>query len=234
MFTTLSGAALYVLALFPGIAFAFAREGHRPVGRRSPLRELGSIIFVSAACDVVVSFVLLVVSFFVAPVGAALTEILRGNTDYFVEHYRVLYVGGVIAVLLATLLGWWLGSEQAGALGLDRLWRSKVDRDSSGWGAAFGLGEKARTKGDPRVIVLVGAQMKSGTWIQGQLHTFNNAGDDEARSLTLVGQLKYRPSGTDELRDVDSYGTVVLNSGDIDYLLVAYRYEHASDAIHQR
>lgn len=230
MFTTLTGAALYVLALFPGIAFAFAREGHRPVGRRSALRELAGIVLVSAVCDVVISLLLLGISFFVAPVAIALVNSLEGNTDYLVEHYRPLYGGGVAAVVLATLLGLWLGSAKASALGLDRLWRSKIDRDSSGWGIAFGLGNNG--KSSPRVTVFVGAQMKSGTWIQGQLHHFNNAGDDEtARSILLVGHLKYRPAGSTDLLNVEDFGTIVLSSDDIEYLLVGYQDELSSNDI---
>ena len=230
MFTTLTGATLYILALFPGIAFAFAREGHRPVGRRSALRELAGIVLVSAVCDVVISLVLLGISFFVAPVAIALTNSLEGNTGYFVEHYRLLYIGGVAAVVLATLLGLWLGSAQASALGLDLLWRSKIDRDSSGWEIAFGLGDNG--KSGPRVTVFVGAQMKSGTWIQGQLHHFNNAGDDEAaRSIVLVGYLKYRPAGSTALLNVEDFGTIVLGSDEIEYLLVGYQDELSSNDI---
>lgn len=69
MFTTLTGAAIYALALFPGIAFAFAREGHQPVGRRSAVRELAGIVLVSAVCDVAISMLLIAISFFVSPLA---------------------------------------------------------------------------------------------------------------------------------------------------------------------
>ena len=61
--------------------------------------------------------------------------------------------------------------------------------------------------------------------VQGQLHDFNNAGDDEDRAIVLVGRLKYRPTGTSELLDVEDFGTIVLNSGEVDYLLVGYQDE---------
>jgi hypothetical protein len=47
--TTVTGILLYIFSLFPGFAFQFARDGHRPVAKRSLLRETGTVVLVGLA-----------------------------------------------------------------------------------------------------------------------------------------------------------------------------------------
>ncbi|WP_217635027.1 DUF6338 family protein, partial [Plantibacter sp. MMLR14_011] len=53
--TSALGVAFYVFALFPGVAFIFAREGHQPAVKRSVLRETAALVFVSAVCDAIIA-----------------------------------------------------------------------------------------------------------------------------------------------------------------------------------
>jgi hypothetical protein len=82
---------------------------------------------------------------------------VSGNSDYLDKHYGEVFLFSVIALALATSLGWWLGGPQAARLGLDLFRRSQIDRDSSRWGIAFGLVTSAKDK--PRVIEQIGAQL---------------------------------------------------------------------------
>ena len=217
--------ALYVFALFPGVAFAFMSEGHRPIAKRSALRETAAVISVSVLCDSVVLLLLIAVSLFVPPLAKTLEFAFQKGDAFVASNVQWLFPSLLGLLTVATLLGAVLGSKRAYEAGLKKLWTSSlVNRDASAWGIAVALA-------DDDDKIQLGIQLKSGTWVQGQLHHFDNAGDgDPTRALVLTGELKHRPIGVADQVDVSGYGLIVVEAGEIDFLMVGYEPQSLSVA----
>jgi hypothetical protein len=214
--TTIAGIALYVFSLFPGFAFIFAREGHQPSTKRSVLRESATIILVSTICEVLLALVVVLVSVFVPEVSRVIKETAEGDFSWARNNFQWTATGIVVFLAFSTVLGFLAGSKRVHDAGLHRLWDTAlVARDSSAWGTAFNK--------YPRAKVLLGIELKSGGYVQGFLFEFDNSADrDPHRTLTLSGELKYRPAGAKELSEPTGFGLVVVEASEIEVLLVAY------------
>ena len=214
--STVLGITLYVFGLGPGLAFAFAREGHRPAAKRSVFRETAAVILVSAVCDSIVGLFAVLVSMFWPAFAAAIRALLAGNSRWLVANFQVVVLSIVAALLLASTIGFILGTKKLNDAGLGRLWdNSLVARDASAWSTSF-------TKYTDTVVHL-GIQLKSGGWLEGTLFTFDNSADPEPhRTITLTGEITYRAPGSESSSVVTGFGLVIVEAQDIEVLYVAY------------
>jgi len=212
--TTLLSVALYVFALFPGVAFGFARDGHRPAGKRSAIRETASVVFISTICNGLVAVVIAVIATRVPPVQKELEKVLLGDLSWVREHLLPSVLLLMVAIAASTALGYALGSKTAAKWGLNKLWNSGIQRDLSAWQDLF--------EPDEPVTVQVGATLKSGTWIAGTLYTFDpNPDADPHRTIVLSGELVSRPQGATTAAPIDAQW-VVIEAQDIELLMVSY------------
>lgn len=209
---SLFGVVFYVFALFPGLAFLFAREGHQPAVKRTVIRETASIVFVSVICDAVLVLLLLAVGSLWAPLGDELRNIARGDYAWVRNNPELAVVAIFAAIALTTLLGRLLGSEWAHRHGLWYVWRSSIPRDTSVWVANFASDLASGNE------VRLGIQLKSGRWITGSLYAYDN--DPEPgphRALTLTNVFTSQADDTVRLADM-----VIVEAGEIEFLQVAY------------
>lgn len=214
--TSLLGVALYVFALFPGIAFIFAREGHQPAVKRSALRETASLIFVSAICDAITAFLIVVVAHWWSDLDTRIGETLRGDLNWVRENLLLSLVALVIFAGVATAFGYAAGTQWAHEHGLKFLWNSPIPRDTSGWKALFD-----ERPNNQAAIVEVAVVLKSGGWISGILHTFDNDPDPHPhRTLTLL-QPQYRAVGVASPVILTDY--VMIEADQIELLQVMYK-----------
>ncbi len=212
--TSLWGVAFYVFALFPGIAFTFAREGHQPVVRRSAVRETATIVFISTICDAVLALIIAVAATAIQPFRAELVTILGGDLSWPARNPLWAVLAIAAAVSASTLLGYLLGSKWADRNGLRWIWKAQIPRDRSVWSTLFDTAEN--------VAVEVGVQLKSGTWIGGTLYSFDNSPEpDPHRALTLSGTLTVRTSDHPDAIAIDGTDWVVIEAGDIEFMQVA-------------
>ena len=213
--TTFAGIALYVFALFPGLAFTFVREGHRPTARRSALRETAAILVVSVICNAMVALAAIIVSFSVPAVESTIRELLADGSMYVIAHFQIAALWALGILTATTALGCLLGSKWIHELGLKWIWDSaQVSRESSAWNTEFDTGKSTD-------VVLVGVQLRGGGWIDGVLHSHDNSGDaDSTRTITLSGEIHHRPDATSEYRAIGGFGTAVVEAGDIETLFV--------------
>ncbi len=213
--TDLLGVAVYVFALFPGVAFNFAREGHRPSGKRSAIRETATVVFVSTVCNAVVALVVAVAATLIRPVGDIVLGILGGNLTWVREHLLAAVVVGIVLVAAATLLGLLLGSKAIHEKGLKLIWKSEITRDTSAWS------EVLRPK--EALQVVVGLTLKDGTWASGLLHSFDPNPDPEPhRAIILTGTIHSRAPGADQVHELIGTDWVVIEAGDIEIMQVAH------------
>ncbi|MWV75832.1 hypothetical protein C5C31_12270 [Rathayibacter rathayi] len=84
--TSALGVAFYVFALFPGVAFIFAREGHQPAVKQTALRETAALVFVSAICDAIVAVLIAVASIWWVTLRARLHELAIGDLRWAQEN----------------------------------------------------------------------------------------------------------------------------------------------------
>jgi hypothetical protein len=208
------GVAFYVFALFPGVAFVFAREGHQPSAKRSAIRETASIVFVSVICDAVLALALVLAGALWKPLQQELLHILAGDYSWGQQNPAIAVVAVFVAIALTTLLGSFLGSEWAHDHGLWRIWQSSIPRDTSVWVANFG---SDLAKGNE---VRLGVQLKSGRWITGSLFAYDN--DPEPgphRALTLTNVFT-RTSASSKLLPLADL--LIVEAGEVEFLQVTY------------
>jgi Family of unknown function (DUF6338) len=222
--TNIFGVALYIFALFPGIIFAFSRERHKPSVKRTAFRETTTVLLVSAICDGAVFLAIVGISF-------AVPEIGRVGLSFFAPWNKLDAYGVLWLVLLAVgsfsatlALGWFLGSAAMDGTAVGKFLQSNttlVDPNASAWGYSFTVGPDNQAWDG---LTLVGLQLKSGTWVQGYLHRYDNVSDgDVRRALTLAGEIKIRPVGSVvKPKKVDGFGIMIIEAAEIEYLLVGY------------
>lgn len=209
------GLAFYIFALFPGVAFLFAREGHTPVSRRSALRETATVVLVSTICDSVVFLVVAIASTFLPDLRSVVTSLLKRDFTWVIENYLLATIVGSLALLVATLLGLFLGSKRAHELGLKRFWDSEIARDVSAWERVLHPLEA--------VEVRVGLNLKSGAWISGTLYHFDNDPDSNPnRAMTLNREIRVRAPGAAKAEILADTDWVIISAGDIETIQAAY------------
>lgn len=216
--TSLLGIAFYVFALFPGIAFIFAREGHQPAVKRTALRETASLVFVSAICDAVTALLVVIAAHWWTGLGTRLNETLDGDLTWARQNLLLSIVALVVVAGVATAFGYAAGTQWAHEHGLKFLWKSPVPRDTSGWKVLF----EAKPEGQA-VFVEVAVVLKSGGWVSGTLHTFDNDPDPHPhRTLTLTLP-QYRPAGVEHPVALTGTDYVMIEAGEIELLQAVYK-----------
>jgi hypothetical protein len=213
--TTAIGAVLYIFLLFPGIAFVRARERHRPILKRSVLRETASIVLVSAVCLGSVLVLVLVGGFYMPGLAQWLRNLAIDSNKLLAQDSQ-LFFSALLGILLASIvLGWTLGTKP-----VDGLWRrmtSQVntpDLELSAWGMAFLMHRDTQ--------VNVALQLKSGISIEGDLFSWDKSGHDEpTRGLVLTGDVKFKMPGSKNVRRLED-ATVVVQASEIDFMSVTH------------
>jgi hypothetical protein len=213
--TSALGVAFYVFALFPGVAFIFAREGHQPAVKRTALRETAALVFVSAICDAIVAALVATASIWWTDLRTRLRELAAGDLRWVQDHLAASIFAAIGTAALATLLGYLLGSEWANKRGLNRIWRSAIPRDTSAWTRLFGDAPENEA-------VQVAMVLKSGGWVSGVLWEFDNDPDPHPQRAIVLTQPQYRPSGTDDVEPLEGVDYVVIEAGEIQQLHAAF------------
>jgi hypothetical protein len=213
--TSALGVAFYVFALFPGVAFIFAREGHQPAVKRTALRETATLVFVSAICDAVVAVSIAIASLWWADLRIRLHEVVSGDLLWVQKNPAASIVTAIGIALIATLLGYLLGSEWADKHGLDRIWRSAIPRDTSAWTRLF-------NEAPEDALVEVAVVLKSGEWVGGTLYEFDNNPDSNPHRAIILTQPRYRPDGSDDAAPIEGADYLVIEAGEIEQLHAAF------------
>lgn len=212
--STFVGLLVFVILLIPGFVFVRRSERTGPERQLSPLRETVAIIFVSVICDVIVVTAVMVVWELIPSGSIDVAQLLSTPNTYVRDHYMLLWVWILAALVTASLLA----LLTAGPLA--RLARRHTgDRSHepflSAWARLFTV--------HPECRVFLGCQMVDGSYIAGWLHTYSRAAvDSPDRELTLRGPLQYRPAGEIETTELTGVGTVSVSARQLAMLFVSY------------
>lgn len=209
--TSIWGVALYVFALFPGIAFIFAREGHRPVSKRSAFRETATVVFVSAICAAVLGLVTAIVAALWPEFRRTVGGLLGGNLTWARENWPLAVLLAIVALVLSTLLGRLLGSKWAFERGLEKVWESEIPRDTSSWTQLF-------TTDAEDTVVEVALTLKSGAWVSGLLYSFDNDPEPHPHRTITLTMPRYRAPGETALTTLEGTDYLVIEACEIELL----------------
>lgn len=213
--TSTLGLALYVFALFPGLAFIFAREGHRPPAKRSAFRETATVVFVSVVCDALIGLLVVLGSLVDDSLRTRVVELLSGDSTWVRQNFAFAYLLFLSAITLSTLLGLLLGGPWAHSHGLDVLWRAEVKRDVSAWRSILAPDFKADVR--------VGLTLRSGAYISGGVYEFDpDPNNGPNRTITLQSNLMYRAPGQSTAASVENTEWIVIEAADIEVLQASY------------
>lgn len=215
--TTLVGITLYVFALFPGIAFVFALEGHRPSGKRSVLRETATVVFVSAVCAAIIALVAAGLALLWADFGAVLAQTLAGDLTWAKQNLSGAIVAATAALAVSTLLGFALGTKRVYDRLLHKLFDATIARDRSAWAQVL------LDYVEDCQIVDVAATLKSGAWVSGTLDGFDIDPDPHPHRTIVLTTPQYRAAGSDEVVELIETDYLVIEAGDIETLQVSHK-----------
>ncbi|MFF3657338.1 DUF6338 family protein [Streptomyces olivochromogenes] len=204
--TTITGLALLVVLLLPGLTFVIIRERKGSERRPTPFRETGAVVF----CSVLTELAALVIFAALRGLRPDLTpdigRLVREGATYARAHYAELawWAGGllllacVLAAVTAVVTG---GRPHASVM--------------SAWWVMF-------EKWFPGENPLVGCILEDGSYIEGRLASFNVSSDDSPeRDLVLVEPLKYRAPGAPETHDFP-WGAACISARRIVSMFVSY------------
>lgn len=213
-------AVLYVFLLMPGLIFLVRVEAHRPKRGRTVFRETATVVFASVlSAGAVVGLVLLLSIWWKAPIDG-LAAFTLNPINLFTNHPRAVLTSMLCFLMLAGLVAWVGGSEKAFELWSSRVvWAGTSPRVQQGtaW-------QEILYAEDENTEVLVGVQLKSGSWLQG-VHAFHSdvETEDGDRALVLQGPLHFRYDEGQSLKDLEDYDRLVVQSSEIEYLVAIDR-----------
>lgn len=213
---------IYVFLLVPGLVYLLQSEKSRSAPRRSIFRETSIVVFASAVCLLVPLIIWALLAFPVPALGPPLEKMLVGLSGAFAAD-PILYFLIIVGYLgMATGLGVLFGRPKIHAmlssLGAD----SSIKKNRSSWTHVF---EEARVFEDmgTQVITLASIQLKSGTWLQGQVASYNAMVEDsDERALVLSGSLYVRTPTAKKPESMETGQQLVVQASEIEYMLVSY------------
>jgi len=186
---SIAGLVIFLVLLAPGLAYVLRHERVVPARSHSAFRETLRVVYVSVVCLVITVLILSALRWRLPDRTPDVGALVRNPGSYAKGNYVALAWWAFAAIVFATLLG--ALSADRRAVGLwERVTRWRVTRwivgtpsigHTSAWYSAFHLrdSEPGRT--------WLGVQMDDGSYIDGQLLSFNVAADeDEKRELILM------------------------------------------------
>ncbi|MEU6306976.1 DUF6338 family protein [Streptomyces chartreusis] len=204
--TTVTGLALLVVLLLPGLTFATVRDRKGSERRPSPFRETGAVVFCSVLTELA---------------ALAVFAMLRGlRPDLTPDIGRLVREGATYARVHYAELAWWAGGVLIFACVIAAIAASITGKrpHSSVMSAWWVMFEKWFPGENP----IVGCTLEDGSYIEGQQASFNVSSDDSPdRDLVLVEPLKYRAPGATETHDVP-WGAACVSARRIVTMFVSY------------
>lgn len=209
-------AVIYVFLLVPGLIYLFQSEKSRSAPRRSVFRETSTVVFASAVCLLTPLVLWALLASFIPALEPPLTDMLVGFSTTFAEDPVPHFLLVVVYLALASGLGFLFAHPKLQSL-LSKLGaQSSFQKNRSAWSRVFEeMGDEA--------VVIASVQLKSGTWMQGQVSSYNAMVEDlDERALVLSGGLFIRTPTAEEPEALETGQQMVIQAADIEYLLVSY------------
>ncbi|PZE66165.1 MULTISPECIES: DUF6338 family protein [unclassified Curtobacterium] len=172
-------------------------------------------MFISAICDAVVALVIAAASIWWSDLRARLHEVVSGDLSWAQDNVAPSIFIAVGTAVIATLLGYFLGSQWADVHGLSRIWNSAIPRNTSAWARLF-------NDAPEDALVEVALVLKSGAWVSGALYEFDNDPDPHPHRAIVLTQPRYRPEGSDAAVPIEGADYVVVEADEIEQLHAAF------------
>lgn len=209
--------ALLAPGLAPGLAYVLRHEQVVPAQSLSAFRETLRVVFMSVACLTVTGLLFAALRWILPGLTPNVRGLIRDPNDFVREHHVHLAWSGLGLLAFATLLGALAADPRVvDVLRTARAkeWYQRVTgysetsiRDISAW---YRVIEEYR--GETQTVV-VGAQLDSGVYVQGDLFSYSTATkEDENRDLILRSPI--------DLRTVDGE----IHTLDVKYTVISARH----------
>lgn len=192
--TTLSGLLLFVVLLLPGFAYLVGKERSGTERQASPFRETVAIVAASITSELVVLGLFAIVRWQWPTSTPDVGALLNHSGAYWRGHYHQVAAWsiGMLAVAVALAYTATVPAVRRRTKWLPFTEPYPHDSTVSAWWILF-----ERWAGNRQIDV--GCILDDGSYIRGNLHTFNNSADDSPdRELILRHPISYRPPGDDK------------------------------------
>lgn len=168
--STLLGLALFVVLLAPGFAYVLRSEGIVPVRPQSVFRETVRVIFASVICLAIAGLMMTGLRWLLPEHTLDVGSLVRDPGAFGKANYVAVAWWAILYLVLATVVAW-VGASPKIIRWLSARSSVRIRRSESAWYTVFHKFDADADAGGPRAIV-VGAQLDDGTYVCGQLHTF--------------------------------------------------------------
>jgi hypothetical protein len=212
--TTLTGLLLFVVLLLPGFAYLVGKERNGTERHTSPFRETVAIVAASVASEITILILFAIVRSLRPSWTPDVGALVRGGSVYFRHHYREFAIWGTAMLLLSVGLAYAATMPSVRRLP-QKIWLIKKlplakpyphDSTVSAWWLLF-----ERWAQDYEVDI--GCALDDGSYIRGNLATFNNSADDAPdRELVLMEPIRYRAPGRRAAQDYPASAVCVSAS----------------------
>lgn len=205
--TTLTGLILFLVLLVPGFMFVNVRRRFRPAERVSAFQETAMVAFASAVAITLTLGVFALLRRLFPRATPDVGRLIHERGEYIEQEYSLVGIWALGVLALATggaaAAGWLVGKRPAHPSQMSSWW---LLFDSTPEGAQ----------------VTVGCVLDDGSWVQGQLASYNDSADDIAdRDLILMPPISYGPPGTSD-SSPHSAGRVVVSARRVVMMSVSY------------
>ncbi len=200
----------------PGVAYALARERHRPSRRLSAFRETAVAVLVSSIWAVAAVSVLYLSQLLTGATHSLLVNAITDPTKFIADDVE-LEVGVLLGYLVvATSLSWIFGTALFRRF-LRFVTKSEAfDPTSSAWWVLF-----EQHLNDDKIVSIT---LEDGTWVSGTLFSWSRDSDDGPdRELTIREPLRFRAPNAKKTSVIEGQAAMSISARRIMYLSVQYR-----------
>lgn len=223
--TSLFGAFLFVVLLFPGYVYERRRERDIPDRTRSPFREVLAIVFMGAIADLAALMILILATALRPSARLDVARLINVPAQYLSGHYEAVSGWTVATLVMASGFAYVVAS---------RPWYGPLARWSpryAGWVETADPQQSAwwllMYRTHPGARKYVACYLDDGSYVAGLLHGLSRASNETVdRDISLRNDpeipLILRQKGGDKPAPLEKVGVVVISARRITMLTVSY------------
>jgi len=216
--TTVVGLLLFVGFLVPGFVYHAQRRARVPQRALSALVETANLVTVSTATNAVVLVAFGLYRTWQPRHSPDVRRVVFEPARYVSENLGYVAAWGCALLLASSVLALILGVRPKLVARFSARFAPSIV-DVSAWYFVF-------ESGDPDDYVLVGCDLRDGSYVSGLLDWYSTEVQETAdRDFAVGPPIRYRPSGESEDRTIEGFQRLIVSAREVVRMYVSYQTE---------